>query len=185
MLRGEKVTLRAVEKEDQETLWRFWNDLEVELAGGGDPPLPISLERIRSRFEREEREGARDNTGFMIEVDGATIGQCGLFHVDTAARHCELGIGIGEKDYWGRGYGREAVNLLLDYAFRIRNFRRVWLETHASNERAIRAYRACGFVEEGRMREHVWLAGRYVDNVIMGVMREEWQKGETVGQGNA
>jgi RimJ/RimL family protein N-acetyltransferase len=127
MLKGEKVTLRAVEKEDQESLWRFWNDLEVELAGGGDPPLPISLERIRSRFEREEREGARDNTGFMIEVDGATIGHCGLFHVDTAARHCELGIGIGEKDYWGRGYGREAVNLLLDYAFRIRNFRRVWL----------------------------------------------------------
>jgi RimJ/RimL family protein N-acetyltransferase len=46
---------------------------------------------------------------------------------------------------------------------------------HPANERAIRAYRACGFVEEGRMREHVWLAGRYVDNVIMGVMREEWK----------
>lgn len=44
---------------------------------------------------------------------------------------------------------------------------------HAANERAIRAYRACGFVEEGRMREHVWLAGRYVDNLIMGVLREE------------
>jgi RimJ/RimL family protein N-acetyltransferase len=185
MLRGERVTLRSIEKEDQETLWRFWNDLEVELAGGGDPPLPTSLERMRARFEREEREGARTKTDFMMEVDGATIGYCGLFHFDEAARHCELGIGIGEKDHWGRGYGREAVNLLLDYAFRIRNFRRVWLETHASNERAIRAYRACGFVEEGRMREHVWLAGRYVDNVIMGVMREEWQEGGTVGQGNA
>jgi RimJ/RimL family protein N-acetyltransferase len=77
------------------------------------------------------------------------------------------------------------VRVLLDYAFRVRNLRRVWLETHASNERAIRAYRACGFVEEGRMREHIWLAGRYVDNVIMGVMREEWQEGGTVGQGNA
>ena len=80
---------------------------------------------------------------------------------------------IGDKDYWGRGYGREAVSLLLDYAFRVRNLRRVWLEVHAANERAIRAYKACGFVEEGRMREHVWLAGRYVDNVIMGVLREE------------
>jgi len=185
MLRGERVTLRAVEKEDQETLWRFWNDLEVELASGGDPPLPVSLERLRSRFEREEREGGRDHTGFMIEVDGATIGHCGLYHVDTAARHCELGIAIGEKDYLGRGYGRDAVRVLLDYAFRIRNFRRVWLKAHASNERAIRAYTACGFVEEGRMREHVWIAGRYVDSVIMGVMREAWQGGGTVGQGNA
>jgi RimJ/RimL family protein N-acetyltransferase len=185
MLRGERVTLRAIEKEHLEILWRFWNDLEVELAAGGDPPLPVSLERIRAGFEREERESTRDMTGFVIEVEGAAIGTCGLFHVDEAARRCELGIGIGEKDYWGRGYGREAVNLLLDYAFRIRNFRRVWLETHASNERAIRAYRACGFVEEGRMREHVWISGRYVDNVIMGVMRGEWQGGGAVGQGNS
>jgi RimJ/RimL family protein N-acetyltransferase len=185
MLEGDKVTLRAVEKEDQETLWRWWNYLEVELAGGGDFPLLISLERLRTRFEREEREGARDKTDFMIETGGASIGHCGLFHADLTARHCELGIHIGEKDYWGRGYGREAVGLLLDYAFRIRNFRRVWLEVHAANERAIRAYRACGFVEEGRMREHVWLDGRYVDNVIIGVMREEWQEGRAVGQGNA
>jgi len=185
MLRGEKVTLRAVEREDVETLWRFWNDLEVELAGGGDPPQPTSLERLRARFEREEREGTRHKTEFVIEVDDECIGHCGLFHIDTAARHCELGITIGERDYWGRGYGREAVGLLLDYAFRIRNLRRVWLEVHAANERAIRAYKACGFVEEGRMRGHVWLAGRYVDNVIMGVMREEWREGGTIGQGNA
>ena len=77
------------------------------------------------------------------------------------------------------------MRLLLDYAFRIRNFRRVWLEVHAANERAIRSYKACGFVEEGRMRGHVWLAGRYVDKVIMGVMREEWREGRTFGQGDA
>ena len=51
----------------------------------------------------------------------------------------------------------------------------VWLEVHGANERAIRAYRACGFVEEGRMREHIWLAGRFVDNVIMGILREDWE----------
>lgn len=51
----------------------------------------------------------------------------------------------------------------------------MWLEVHAANERGIRAYRSCGFVEEGRMREHVWLGGRYADNVIMGVLREEWE----------
>lgn len=179
MLRGEKVTLRAISREDLPRLQAFANDLEVELAGGGDPPVPRSFEQIVRDFEREASEPPRDRTNFAIEADGACIGTGGLFGIDRNARHAELGIGIGDKGYWGRGYGREAVSLLLDYAFRLRNLRRVWLEVHSANERAIRSYRSCGFVEEGRMREHTWLDGRYVDNVIMGVLREEWD-----GSGN-
>ena len=77
------------------------------------------------------------------------------------------------------------MRLLLDRAFRVRSLRRVWLETHAANERAIPAYTACGFVEEGsRMRGHIWLAGSYVDNVIIGVLREDWREGRIVGQGD-
>jgi RimJ/RimL family protein N-acetyltransferase len=173
VLRGERVTLRAVTREDLPRLLEFANDLEVELAGGGDPPMPWTLERLEKDFEREVAEPPRDRTNFAIEADGGCIGTCGLFGIDRTARHAELGIGIGDREYWGRGYGREAVGLLLDYAFRLRNLRRVWLEVHAANERAIRAYRSCGFVEEGRMRSHVWLDGRYVDNVIMGVLRDE------------
>jgi hypothetical protein len=74
MLRGERVTLRSVEREDVEILWRFWNDLEVELAGAGDPPLPVSLERLRARFDREARERPPDKIDFVIEADGACIG---------------------------------------------------------------------------------------------------------------
>ncbi len=176
MLRGEKVTLRAVTRDDLPRLLDFYNDVEVELAGGGDPPRPTTLERLQRDFDREAAEPPRDKTDFAIEADGNFIGHCGLFHIDETARHGELGITIGDKDYWGRGYGREAVSLLLDYAFRLRNLRRVWLEVHASNERAIRAYRSCGFVEEGRMREHIWLGGRYLDNVLMGVLRDEWRR---------
>src|SRR5215208_1512486 len=112
MLRGEKVTLRSVEREDVEMLWRFWNDLEVELAGGGDPPLPVSLQRLRERFDREAREGTQDKIDFVIEADGACIGQCGLFHFDVASRHCELGTVGGEKEWGGRGWGGEAGGLL-------------------------------------------------------------------------
>ena len=173
MLHGEKVTLRSIEREDLRRLREFRNDLEVELAGGGDPPLPTPPERLEKEFEQAVVEKRRDRTDFAIEADGECIGTCGLFDIDEAARHAELGITIGVKEYWGRGYGREAVGLLLDYAFRLRNLRRVWLEVHSANERAIRAYRSCGFVEEGRMREHIWLGGRYADNVIMGVLAEE------------
>ena len=97
--------------------------------------------------------------------------------IDPTHRTAMLGIGIRDPACWGRGHGREAVRRLLDHAFRPRNLRRVRLWVHADNERAIRADRACGFAEEGRLREHVWSNGRYVDAVSMGVLRDEWRRG--------
>ncbi len=181
MLVGERVTLRAMTREDLPLLWQYNNDLAVELAGGGDPPMPQSLERLQAEFDANAAKGGRDGAGFAIEADGKFIGHCGLFNFDETAHTCELGIGIGDKAYWGRGYGREAITLLLDYAFRLRNFRRVWLRVNASNERGQRAYRACGFVEEGRLRAHVWNDGAYVDLVVMGVLRDEWHNAHRHG----
>ncbi len=175
MLQGDKVTLRGVRRDDLPRLWEFNNDPEIELAGGGDPPIPQALERLQAEFDKQMAEGGRDGAWFAIEADGKFIGQCALFNLNTTSHACELGITIGDKEYWGRGYGREAVMLLLDYAFRLRNFRRVWLSVHGNNERAIRAYRACGFREEGRLREQMWSNGAYVDLVYMGVLWAEWQ----------
>ena len=175
MLRGERVTLRATAREDLARLARFENDLGFVLAGGGDSPEPIPLERLQWDFDREISDPSSGKGEFAIEADGAYIGRCGLYNIDRTARHAELGIGIGigDAEYWERGYGREAVGLLLDCAFRLRNLRRVWLEVHSANERGMRAYRSCGFVEEGRMQEHIWLGGRYAESVVMGVLREE------------
>ncbi len=109
MLQGEKVALRPFTREDVPLIWKFRTDVEVELAGGGDPPKPLTLERIYGEYDRGEfifREG------FAIEAD---------------------------------------------------------------NERAIRCYKSCGFQEEGRQREHAWSNGRYVDNLLMGILREEWE----------
>lgn len=175
MLTGERVTLRELRREDLPRLWEFNNDLDVELAGGGDPPMPRSFERLQADFDRGAAKGGRDGAWFAIEIDGSFVGQYGLMNFNETSQTAELGIAIGDRNYWGRGYGREAVRLLVDYAFRYRNFRRVWLWVHADNERAIRAYRACGFVEEGRLREHMYSNRRYVDAVYMGLLRSEWR----------
>jgi len=127
--------LRATTREDLARLARFENDLGFVLAGGGDPPEPVPLERLRRDFDGEISNPPTGKIEFAIEAGGAYIGRCGLYNIDRTARHAELGIGIGDKEYWGRGYGREAVGLLLDYAFRFRNLRRVWLEVYAANER--------------------------------------------------
>ncbi len=179
MLQGKKVLLRALRRDDLNAICRFNNDVEVELAGGGDPPMPQSLERLQAEFDSRVASGGRDDAGFAIEADGKCIGQCGLHGFDAAAHICELGITIGDKEYWGRGYGTDAVRLLLDYAFRLRHVHKVYLTVNGNNERAQRAYAKCGFVEEGRLRQHAWHNGHYIDLVYMGILREEWAAGKT------
>ncbi len=175
MLHGKKVTLRSIRREDLQRQSEFNNDVEFELLGGGDPWEPQSLQRLEAQFDAELEKGDRDGPSFAIEVDGRYIGNCGLFHFDDTAGTCELGIGIGDKAYWGQGCGRDAVRVLLEYAFRLRNLRKVWLTVNGNNVRAIRAYAACGFVEEGRLRRQVWSNGEYIDLISMGQLREEWE----------
>jgi len=176
MLKGRMVILRALTRQDLELLCQFNNDLEVELSGGGDAPEPQALERLQAEFDEKVSQGGRDGTEFAIEADGKLIGQCALFEFDHVARTCELGITIGDRAYWGRGYGRDAIQTLLDYAFRLLNLHRVFLSVNGNNERALRAYGACAFVEEGRLRAHVWNDGAYVDLVYMGILRAEWER---------
>jgi RimJ/RimL family protein N-acetyltransferase len=176
MLQGERVRLRGITREDLPRLWAFNNDLAVELAGGGDPPLPQSLARLQAEFDQQAAKGGRDEPCFAIEVEGKCIGACCLFNPNATNQTCEVGIAIGDKDYWGRGFGREALRLLVTHAFRYLNYRKVWLRVHAANTRAIRAYRACGFVEEGRQRAQVWSNGAYDDLLLMGLLRQEWSE---------
>jgi len=134
------------------------------------------MEWLEAAFDRQHQSKEDPAAWFAIEADAKYIGKCGLRNFRQADRTCDLGIEIGDKDYWGKGYGREAITLLLDYAFRLRNVRKVSLATGNHNERAIRAYLGCGFVEEGRLREQQWCDGRYVDWVLMGIMRRDWEK---------
>ncbi len=174
MLHGKKVILRPFRREDLERATEFENDVELRLLAQIDPPLPWSLERMEKDFERRLKE--EPTAWFAIEADGKYIGKCGLHNFRQADQTCELGIEIGDKDYWGKGYGRDAVQLLLDYAFRLRNVRKVTLTTSSHNERAIRAYLGIGFKEEGRFLRQQWCNGRYVDWVFMGIFREDWER---------
>lgn len=174
MLQGNRVRLRGITREDLPQLWEFNNTLEVEISGGGDPPFPQSLERLQAEYDENAAKGGRDGTTFAIEADGKFIGQCALYNHNIYSHVCELGITIGDTSYHGKGYGRETIQLLLEYAFHYLNYRKVWLQVHAANTRAIGAYAACGFVEEGRLKAHVWSSGSYDDLVMMSCFREDW-----------
>lgn len=119
--------------------------------------------------------GGREDATFAIAVDGTSIGVCGLRNLNRTSRTSEHGSAIGDPAHWGHGCGREAICLLLDDAFRYRNFRRVWLGVRTGAGRAICACGAAGFVPEGRQREHVWSNGRDDDVGLIGVPRGEWR----------
>jgi RimJ/RimL family protein N-acetyltransferase len=172
MLKGQRVLLRAVTREDMAIQWQAENDTEMFFWDGGTP-RPLSMEQLLNFHDQSQNSADSNSVAFAIEADGKYIGHCGLHGFDRVARTCELGVEIGDHNYWGQGYGREVVRLLLQYAFEHQNMNRVWLNTHSENERAIRCYLACGFIEEGRLRQHVWTAGRYVDRVVMGILRDE------------
>ncbi len=172
MLKGERVLLRAGTREDMKRQWQFENNTELWFLDGGTP-RPASLDSLLAQYDEHLAEPDKSSISFAIDVDGLYIGHCGLHQFDDTARHCILSIEIGDRDYWGQGYGREVIKLLVDYAFEHRNMQRVWLNTHSENERAIRCYRACGFVEEGRLRRHIFIQGRYVDRVVMAILKDE------------
>lgn len=173
MLKGDRVILRPLEREDLPRMNELDNDLEFGLLGGIEPPVPRSMARLEKQFDEWMSDKNPSGVYFAIEADGEYIGGCSLHNIDRTSRTAELGIGIGERKYWGKGYGREIVCLLLDYGFRILNLHKIALRVKSTNERAIRSYRSAGFVEEGRLRRHLWSAGEYVDVVLMGVLRDE------------
>lgn len=85
-----------------------------------------------------------------------------------------MGIGIGEREYWSKGYGTDAMNVILRFAFDELNLYRISLNVFEYNQRAIRSYEKVGFVVEGREREFLRRAGRRWDMIFMGLLREEW-----------
>ncbi len=104
------------------------------------------------------------------------IGNCGIHNIDWKNRVGEVGIVIGEKQYQNMGYGTEAMELLLEYAFNTVNLNRIELNVYDYNNRAIKLYKKLGFTEEGRRRQFMWNKGSYHDAVLMGMLTEEWRE---------
>jgi diamine N-acetyltransferase len=102
------------------------------------------------------------------------IGNCGFHNIDLRVRSAEIGIVIGDKQFWDHGYGTETIELLLKYGFLTLNFNRIMLEVYDTNRRAIRSYRKAGFVLEGRKRQGMYKNGEYFDVLIMSVLRVDW-----------
>jgi len=170
---GERIYLRPLELEDLEVLQRVITSEEIRPYLGVYWPL-------NQKAEREWLEGlyrTRETFPFGIALreEDRLIGSCELRLGPAAHRTADLGIAIGEPASLGKGYGTEAIGLLLEYGFGSLNLHRVELSVYANNPRAIRCYEKCGFRREGAKREARWWNGRFWDVFQYAVLAREWQ----------
>ncbi|MBN1918728.1 MAG: GNAT family N-acetyltransferase [Verrucomicrobia bacterium] len=174
MIAGEKVRLRALQEEDAEDCWRWFNTWEM--VRNLEIRYPVS--RLAEReFIANAMKPQADDKVFAIEAldGGAYLGNVGLHRISWEDRRATFGIFIGEKAYWGKGYGTDATRAIVRFAFEQMNLNRVDLQVLADNERGIRCYEKVGFVREGVQRQHRYREGRYVDMVVMSILREEYE----------
>jgi RimJ/RimL family protein N-acetyltransferase len=175
LFRGRLVWLAAQDAErDAATLARWSQDSEFLRLIDSDAARPSS-----AKFNEADmaRRAEREN-GFHFNIrtlDGdRLIGFASIGVVNGASADSRVGIGIGERADWGRGYGTDAMQVLLRFAFAELNLARVSLETFADNTRAIRSYQKAGFTLEGAQREWVRRDGRRGDVAVMSILQEEY-----------
>jgi ribosomal-protein-alanine N-acetyltransferase len=164
--------LRKPEPADVEALYRQKNDPEVGALLGG----------FTSGYSRRDLEGwvehhrtHRSEVLWVIaESDGdRAVGHVGLYEIDHRIRTAEFAIMLGDKSVWGKGLGRACTAFVVRYGFEQLNLNRVSLQVLETNTRAQQLYKSLGFVEEGRLRQAQYKSGRYLDVLVMSILRTE------------
>lgn len=174
MIYGEGVRLRAIERADVPNFVRWLNDPETRQFLLLYTPLSTMDEErwVDNLAGRSDYVYAFEA---LIEERWVHLGNTGLHDLDWKNRNATFGIVLGEKQYWGQGYGTRATRLMLRFAFHTLNLHRVELEVFDFNPRARRAYEKAGFRLEGTRRESVFKDGRYWDAQRMAILQSEFE----------
>jgi RimJ/RimL family protein N-acetyltransferase len=171
---GHLTRLAAVNADtDAEIIARWSRDSQFWRLAHTDPAWPTAPAYVKRQLEDDPIE--RPRFAIRTLADDRLIGLIGLYTIFQSQREAFMGIQIGEREYWGKGYGTDALRVLLCYAFDELNLLRVSLSVLDGNERATRSYEKCGFRYEGRERQAWSYDGRRWDELYMGLLREEWQ----------
>lgn len=180
VLTGRLVTLRRHAPQNIAAFRRWYSDPEIaHLARYQQSPMrPEEIERFFA-----SRVIGPDALAMAVHERSTDrlIGTCAFSQLDGDNGSALYHITIGESDAWGRGYGTEATRLMIDHAFGTLGLHRIALFVFEFNERAIRAYRRCGFVMEGRSRESVWRDGIWWDEMAMSILESDWRHARGAG----
>lgn len=173
LISGPKVYLRQPLIDDAK-LWAIWlNDYQIALPLGDEIYAKITEEGLKKQIEDYPKSEYYMFTIVTNDNDKA-IGRCILFNIDQVNRKGTVGIFLGDRSSWGKGYAKEAFELLIEYSFRIINLHSIMLGVFEFNQRAISMYKKIGFKEIGKRREVRKLNGIYVDVLLMDLLESEY-----------
>ena len=174
ILQGPRIRLTAVAKTDLPTISVWYEDTVYSRMFDAIPAVPKSQAQLEQWLEGVYK--AKDSFLFAVRpLDEETLlGYIELDGILWAHQNCWLGIGMGNREHWGQGFGRESMELALNFAFHELNLHRVQLTVFSYNERAINLYQKLGFKQEGVFREHIQRDGRRYDMILYGLLRWEW-----------
>jgi RimJ/RimL family protein N-acetyltransferase len=180
IFKGDLVRLSAVDHEELGKAYSIWNQ-DSELTRLLDARM-VSLRSAKSIsdfFEKEAKDASPQEHAFTIRAidDNRLLGDIGLYVINNwSSRDAFVGIGIGNRNDWGKGYGTDAMKIILRFAFTEINLRRVSLTVFEYNPRAIRSYEKSGFQHEGRLRGALLRDGKRWDMLYMSILSADWKE---------
>ena len=177
MIKGKRIEFAPLERKHIDVFLKWFNDPEIT-------QYLLMYKPMTRDWEEEWFDALKhkeDSVYFSIllldqENPGKIIGNCAIQDINSRNRACSCGITIGEKEYHSKGYGTEAMEILVEYVFNTLNMNRLELSVFEYNIRAYKTYQKVGFIEEGRKRQARYHNGKYYDEIIMGILREDWEK---------
>ncbi|WP_195262580.1 GNAT family protein [Clostridium sp. 1001275B_160808_H3] len=175
MYTGKLVRLRAYKEEDIERAVEFINDEEVKKFLDSNIPFPMTKWQ-EEEWVRSRKANSNFTYDFAIEdlETGKYIGGCSINECDVKNRTCVIGIMIGDKEYWSKGYGSDSLKVLTKFIFEEVNMNKIKLKVFSFNTRAIACYKKVGFKEEGILKKEVYRNGKYHDEILMAIFKDEF-----------
>jgi len=174
---GKLVRLRAYEKSDLDAVMKWINDEEVtDFLAGGMLTYPVSS-IAEEKFIEAAAKSSDTEKSFAIETlaERKYLGGVAFHAINWLNHTAGVGITIGDKSFWGRGYGTDAMRLMMRLGFDKMNLHRLWLHVYDYNQRALASYEKCGFKREGVLRSERFYRGRYHDTIVMGILESEYR----------
>jgi RimJ/RimL family protein N-acetyltransferase len=173
LLTGDRVYLRPLSQEDAETYFQQLFDPEVRRLTG--TTRAFTKEGIQRYIDAKSQDSSTVLLLICLKDTDEVIGDIALQDLDPINRNCNIRIAI-ESEYQGKGYGSEAMPLMLDYGFGILNMHRIELEVFSYNTRALKMYEKLGFTQEGIQRDYLYYNHKYHDCIKMSILEDEFRE---------
>lgn len=174
MLDGKRIRLRLIGREDLESIIEWRNSQDAYESFFTYTPLNLDLQE--KWYEKQVYDDSQQNFAIIHKETGIAIGMIALVGINHKMGHAEWGrVIVAHPNFQGGGYGREAIELIMEYAFDHLNLRRLTCTALTNNKKVVGLYERLGFRQEGTLREFVYKKGEYIDVILFGMLRREYR----------